>query len=340
MVYEEFSSDLPQQRIVFNSAEENEETMKLFGIDQQLRQLGKGKFRSDLAVRVTEQAEFFADRFNTAVSMHLDAPAGTVGIVIPRTASGQFLSSGDNVGNDKMIVIPHGSGTDIVGPAQVGSEDFVISKARFIEMTEKLCPNFARPERTTIIEGNRAKLHKLRTAILHLIAHPDLEVSDEDLSNLLAAAIVYMGQSADYRGPSPLTINSDRTRVAKLAQDYIEERYDDTVRIEDLCHVTGVGVRTLQRCFREYFDVTITEYLKSVRLNAAHRNLVALLPIESTVAEIALRHGFTHLGRFSVEFRDHFGESPSATLATRKGYKPHLKEIGGTTVSALAAPLA
>ncbi|MGR3343613.1 MAG: hypothetical protein ACU0DI_10390, partial [Paracoccaceae bacterium] len=61
---------------VFTSAEETEETMKLFGVDQMVRQLGNGKFRSDLAVRIRKQAEFFADRFNTAVSMHLNTQAG------------------------------------------------------------------------------------------------------------------------------------------------------------------------------------------------------------------------------------------------------------------------
>jgi len=33
-----------------------------------------------------------------------------------------------------------------------------------------------------------------------------------------------------------------------------------------------------------------------------------------TVAKIATRFGFTELGRFSVEYREMFGESPSTTL--------------------------
>jgi AraC-like DNA-binding protein len=33
-----------------------------------------------------------------------------------------------------------------------------------------------------------------------------------------------------------------------------------------------------------------------------------------TVSEIAMRFGFSELGRFSVEYRKVFGQSPSATL--------------------------
>ena len=40
---------------------------------------------------------------------------------------------------------------------------------------------------------------------------------------------------------------------------------------------------------------------------------------EESVTDIALRCGFTHLGRFSVAYRTRFGESPSETLITPTG---------------------
>jgi hypothetical protein len=53
--YEEFASDLPLHgTIAVTSAEENEETMRRYGVTQEFRQTGKGKFRSELALRSTE----------------------------------------------------------------------------------------------------------------------------------------------------------------------------------------------------------------------------------------------------------------------------------------------
>ena len=47
MIYKNFHSDLPLHRtIVFTSVEENEETMRRCGVNQEVRQLGKKKFRS------------------------------------------------------------------------------------------------------------------------------------------------------------------------------------------------------------------------------------------------------------------------------------------------------
>jgi transcriptional regulator GlxA family with amidase domain len=87
--------------------------------------------------------------------------------------------------------------------------------------------------------------------------------------------------------------------------------------MEDLCRATGVGARALQKSFRTYFDLTISEYVKAVRLDAAYRALAASHSSERSVTEIAGRQGFGHLGRFSVEYRERFGESPSTTLARR-----------------------
>ena len=106
MNYMEFASDLPlHQTIKFTSTEELEETMQRLGVSQEMKQIGTGKFQSDLAVRTTPQAELYADRFSKAVSMHLESPKDTVGILFPRSASGKFVVCGQNVGNEKIVVI-------------------------------------------------------------------------------------------------------------------------------------------------------------------------------------------------------------------------------------------
>jgi transcriptional regulator GlxA family with amidase domain len=64
--------------------------------------------------------------------------------------------------------------------------------------------------------------------------------------------------------------------------------------------------------------MTITDYLKTVRLDKARRDLQASHQSLTTVATVALRHGNMHLGRFSVHYRARFGESPKETLANEK----------------------
>jgi AraC-like DNA-binding protein len=322
MNYQTFSSDIPKHRaITFTSAEQVEETFLNMGIHQEMQQLGRGSLQADLAVRSTELADLFADRYSKACRMKLESPPDMIGLLFFRSANGKFLANGANVANDKLFFQPKGVVANLVTPDLAGSEVISIPDSRFNKLFETLCPNHARPECMTVIDGNTRQLNGLRRALLKLLAQPETSLDKEEISNLLAATIAWIGDSTGQWQPKDLRVREPCRRIAKLTEEYIQEHYTDAIPIEDICRVTGVGVRTLQRCFREYFDVNISEYISSVRLQKAHRELVASHRSEKTVSHIALKHGFTHLGRFSVLFRQRYGDFPSEVLALRAGCK-------------------
>ena len=69
MQYAEFMSNIASLGpVTFNSVEECEEMMTKLGVEQRIRQLGHGGFRSDMVVRETELATHFSDRFSTSFS--------------------------------------------------------------------------------------------------------------------------------------------------------------------------------------------------------------------------------------------------------------------------------
>jgi len=322
MTFNEFSADLPAERaVVFSAAEEMEETFKDAGIEQPIRQLGKGAFRSALAAAITKDVEFYSDRYNRKISLHLESLNGSVGFVFPRSASGDFLAAGENIGNEKLLVIPTGSGVDITGPSLIGSDSIAISEKRFAELAQTLCPTIERPEVLALFEGDNAQFLALRQAVTEIVAHPELDSNGETTANVVASIIAWMGDTSRQHSPIEISESTRRIHIAKIVQDYIESHYQDAIHIEDLCRVSAVGVRTLQRYFREYFDLPMSQYLKTVRLDSARRELVTAISSETTVTNIAMTHGCTHLGRFSVEFREKFGVSPYEVLDSRPGQK-------------------
>ena len=313
--FEEFAAKLPRERTVeFTSPEELEETLSQAGIEQPTLQLEKGEFRARLAMSSTNHADLFSDRYSTAISMQLKVPENAVGLLFPRSASGHFLANGEDVGNDRLLVFAGGCGADISGPPLIGSEAISMPETRFIELTEVLCPTADTPENIAILEGDPVQLHSLRTAVRDLIARPESDVHDEDVANVVAETIAWMGDSCCQWEPEHLTVSKARTRVARLAHDYIEDHYAEAVHLADLCRVTGVGCRTVQRSFREYFDITVSDYLKTVRLDSARRQLASANQEETSVTRIALDSGYEHLGRFSVDFHRRFGQLPRDVL--------------------------
>jgi AraC-like DNA-binding protein len=317
MDYERFANDLPPPRTaVFTCAEENEETLARHGVTQRMRQLRKGSFRSHLAVLESGDTILVADRFKTAMSFFLEPPTSMVGFLLPRSATGRFRVCGTDMASHELIFLAPGSGADIVTSELAGSEAIVIPAARFIELTERLCRTSkpARPDPVTLIRGRAPGVRALRKIVLELVAHPGADPLGERISNVVARTVALMGSAPRDARNHLFSDSAARRRIAKRVQEYLEENYRNAVRLDQLCRVTGVGIRTLQRSFAEYFDITITEYLKTVRLDGAHRELAAAHPSRCSVTTVALRHGFSHLGRFSVEFHERFGESPSEVL--------------------------
>jgi AraC-like DNA-binding protein len=84
----------------------------------------------------------------------------------------------------------------------------------------------------------------------------------------------------------------------------------------ELAAIAGTSVRSLQSGFRRHVGSAPMAYLQQVRLTRVHETLHAGDPAAITVADVAHRWGFAHLGRFASAYRKRFGESPSETLRT------------------------
>jgi AraC-like DNA-binding protein len=78
------------------------------------------------------------------------------------------------------------------------------------------------------------------------------------------------------------------------------------------------------------------KYLWLRRMHLARRALAGADPAAAAVTGIALDHGFGELGRFAVQYRELFGESPSATLRSTPNNRPVAPE-GGSSFRYLTA---
>ncbi|SBS28958.1 transcriptional regulator EutR [Marinomonas spartinae] len=107
-----------------------------------------------------------------------------------------------------------------------------------------------------------------------------------------------------------------RKRVVDRARDYVLSRMDEPPTIFELCNLIGASRRKLQYCFQETLGINPVTYLRILRLNAVHRELL-LSPDVTSVQDAAAKNGFLHLSRFAGDYRQLFGELPSDTLKKR-----------------------
>ncbi len=96
---------------------------------------------------------------------------------------------------------------------------------------------------------------------------------------------------------------------------HVGDHQTDPVTVRDLLGISGASWRTIDYAFRERFDITPKEYLKTVRLNGVHKELRGGVDPSSTrICDIANGWGFWHMGQFAADYRKMFGELPSQTL--------------------------
>jgi AraC-like DNA-binding protein len=86
----------------------------------------------------------------------------------------------------------------------------------------------------------------------------------------------------------------------------------ERITLAELTSACGVSERTLLKQFQRFLGLPPLGYLRRLRLNAVRSELTRPGNNEP-IADIAARCGFSHLGRFAMEYRRQFNETPSAT---------------------------
>jgi transcriptional regulator GlxA family with amidase domain len=110
----------------------------------------------------------------------------------------------------------------------------------------------------------------------------------------------------------PKRIGADADCDVDALKAWLASEAHRPLRITELAERSGMSSRSVERAFLRT-GCTAIEYLRGVRLELARRMLADPAPL-TTVADAAMAAGFTHLGRFSAEYRRRFGERPSQTL--------------------------
>ena len=142
-----------------------------------------------------------------------------------------------------------------------------------------------------------------------LSAHPQLA-----MSLLVESALRLIFEHVPHR----LTFRLNRhllqvaPRHVRQAIDFMHANMHRPLTMIDVAEAAGIGVRSLHIGFRQSKETTPGAYLRRIRLEAIHREL-SLPENRLPVNEVALKWGFTHMGRFAARYRATYGVYPSET---------------------------
>ncbi len=75
--------------------------------------------------------------------------------------------------------------------------------------------------------------------------------------------------------------------------------------------MTNVSERSLLYAFKEKYKVSPSQFIKASRLNKVKNELFALKDKKPSIANIAGKYQFWHMGQFAKDFKEQFGILPS-----------------------------
>jgi AraC-like DNA-binding protein len=162
-----------------------------------------------------------------------------------------------------------------------------------------------------------ARLRRLYGAALDLAKDAPAVLSHREASRGLEQAVIEALMDCFGRGE----VHEDRTAqrhhaaIMRRFHRVVDQHLEEPLYLPELCREIGASMRTLNACCHEHLGMGPKHYLLLRRMHLVRRALRENVSADTTVTEVATRFGFWQFGRFAVEYKALFRESPSTTLA-------------------------
>jgi len=257
-------------------------------------------YREDYPVRTTILGELLGGRFGIAIPLvgsSCFSGKETSRQILPSAITGESIDFHASGGHSHMVLV-----TDHARLLETAMACRVTPRAlKALSAGRHGMPIMASPFTVDCIVGTFGKMISRGVAGLYSARRDNFE---DLVITALLSLVDYIEESY---GRPPASVLFRRAMDLAAAEPHLlcQSRLAADLR---------VSPSTLQSAFLSVTGLPPCRYFIHRRLNEARAALLAADPGEARVTDIALEHGFTEHGRFSVRYRELFGETPSETL--------------------------
>ena len=296
------------------------EYARLVGWDIEFRQLDAGVPRARAAVMGTSSCVVMRGEYDRAYHQVGQMPDDTVVLGLPDPDNEDFRWCRKQASGGDIVNFSLESGFD--GTCGAGFSGFAISfhddLLNETSQTLELDIDYRRIlSRTEVLPHSQGIAKALRSQLLAAYGSALFSDSAEvvEFFNFSAAAQLLSFLANNEIQPRTASLDV-RSRAIRAALEFLQDQDTLPLTVAELCSSIGVSAPTLYRAFQEKFGVSPKQYIQIRRLCGVREQLFAS-DSEETIADAANEWGFWHMGQFAADYRQHFGELPSETLARK-----------------------
>ena len=290
------------------------------GWDADYHQITPGPLHLQVAGRLIGDVTLFRESSSRRIAAASQSPEDVVTVLLT-LSNEEIRVSGHAANHDTIIIVPPGSALNIAAPSGGDGVTIDIPKAMFQEFLHAVAglDSTGLSRQIASFRPGRCRLAPLRQTCKGLLSgagYRRFEHGDDARIVTHLCKLLRNPASRPIGGDPHRRISKDR--IVRRAKDYIHAHLDDDIRVPDLSRYSAVSLRTLERTFQQEIGVTPNQYVQAARLHEARHELRNEDAVHHRVADIALKCGFTHMGRFSQQYHRHFGVLPSEDRATAR----------------------
>lgn len=280
-------------------------------------QLSLGKFRSNTHFVRNDRVIVYQQHWNQKVLARGTSPAGYVAVATTAIGSAPVNFCGIDLSRERLAWTPPSGAIDFITSQR---SSHVVALIRADVLANYLGDaDLATHEHALHIHCSEQSGKEMVTTIQSILtryAHqPDLLDDPLECQDFESEVLGVLTSCANW-GPVPEDAAPRHMEILRGAIAHVE-RVHDRITVPQLAAALGVSRRTFEVAFRKGLNISPLQFMRRSRMNRALHTLRLATPDSNTVTEIAMKLGFTDLGRFAADYRNLFGFNPSQTLGHR-----------------------
>ncbi len=204
---------------------------------------------------------------------------------------------------------PPGNGFDVETQSQLDTIHLYLDPAVITDSAERFClKDFTAGEMSPIFAEADEVLRGLIVEVADLVHHTQRSTAlyVDQIAQTLASRLIYRGLSPCQRSVEVKSGTLGVRQMRRISQ-YIAERLDSAILIQDLADLVDYSPSHFSRTFTKTTGFSPYQYVLNMRIEAAKG---MLLNWENSIIDIALDCGFASQEHFSRTFRKFTGLTP------------------------------
>ncbi len=288
--------------------------------DQQYFQMSAGQFAGRMEMVQVDDTQIFREKWTQKIQYQGAAPEGSFAFALPIVHPEDGFWLGQSVDRNTVIAQTPGTEAEFLSPDEWETLALSLPEDRTKRLVSTLSDS---GDAATLFQGSikltndcAARLRALGTGFLETSKHLQTQNQRQMVAKYSEQFTkLFVWELAQAFERDRLKTNTTNPAlVVKRATELAMSDQIASVGLTDICAHLNVSLRTLHYSFKEVTGVGPAAWLRYLRLNSVREELRNSTPDDVLIKQVALKHGFFHLGHFCNQYQQLFGYLPSQSL--------------------------